>query len=280
MRFLMIVKSTERSEAGIMPDEKMLSEMGRYNEEIIKAGVMLGGEGLHASSRGARVRISGKKSTVVDGPFAEAKELVGGFWLIQAPSKAEAVEWARRVPGPVGEIEVRPLYEASDFSPEPVEPADPPPPTPRKPGTRRYVLLLKADAVSEAGPPADPAVFAKMDGLMGEMAQGGVMLGGEGLKPSAQSARVKLEGEKRTVIDGPFTESKELIAGYMIVQTATREEALEWARRWLEIHVETVPDHQGEIEVRLLAELEDYAVDPAEQRGGWREQEQRFRDKT
>jgi hypothetical protein len=280
MRFLMIVKSNERSEAGIMPDEKALAEMGRFNAEIIQAGVLLGGEGLHASAKGARVRISGPKTSVVDGPFAEAKELVGGFWLIQAASKAEAVEWARRAPIPMGEIEIRPLYEASDFSAAPIEPSDPPPPTPRKPGTRRYMLLLKADQVSEAGPPANPEVFAKMDALMDEMIQGGVYLSGEGLKPSSRSARVKVDGARRTVIDGPFAESKELIAGYMIVQTQTRDEALEWARRWLEVHVAGVPDQAGEIEVRLVAEVDDYAGDPAEKPDGWRDQEKKFRERT
>src|SRR5260370_31526370 len=100
MRFMVMVKATKDSEAGVLPDEKLLSEMGKYNEELVKAGVMLAGEGLHPSSKGARVRFQGDKRTVIDGPFAEAKELVAGFWLIQVKSKEEAIEWVKRSPNP------------------------------------------------------------------------------------------------------------------------------------------------------------------------------------
>ena len=115
MRFMLIVKASDKSEAGVMPTEKELADMGRFNEEMIKSGVMLAGEGLQNSSKGARVKFSGGKPTVVDGPFAETKELVAGFWLIQAKSKEEAVEWARRVPFVDGEIEVRQVFELEDF---------------------------------------------------------------------------------------------------------------------------------------------------------------------
>src|SRR5215217_9146283 len=100
MRFMVIVKATKESEAGILPNEKLLTEMGKYNEELVKAGVMLAGEGLQASSKGARVRFSGKNRTVIDGPFAETKELVAGFWLWQVRSKEEAIEWVKRCPNP------------------------------------------------------------------------------------------------------------------------------------------------------------------------------------
>jgi hypothetical protein len=115
MRFMMMVKADKNSEAGILPDEKMLSEMAKFNEQMVKAGVMLAGDGLQASSKGARVRFSQGKPSVVDGPFAEAKELVAGYWLIDVKSKQEAIEWARRVPFDEGEIEIRQLYELSDF---------------------------------------------------------------------------------------------------------------------------------------------------------------------
>jgi hypothetical protein len=115
MRFMLIVKADKDSEAGVLPDEKILGEMAKFNEEMVKAGVMLAGEGLQASSKGARVQFSGGKPKVIDGPFAEAKELVAGFWLIQAKSKAEAIEWARRVPFEDGEIEVRQVFELEDF---------------------------------------------------------------------------------------------------------------------------------------------------------------------
>ncbi|MBA3319323.1 MAG: YciI family protein [Gemmatimonadales bacterium] len=120
MRFMIMVKADKNTEAGVLPDEKLLTDMGKYNEELVKAGVMLAGEGLHPSSKGARVKFSGAKRTVVDGPFTEAKELIAGFWLIQVKSKEEAIEWVKRVPNPTGEeseIEIRQVFEAEDFGP-------------------------------------------------------------------------------------------------------------------------------------------------------------------
>jgi hypothetical protein len=121
MRFMLIVKADKNSEAGVMPDEKLLSEMGKYNEELVKRGVMLAGEGLHPSSKGARVKFSGTKRTVIDGPFPETKELVAGFWIIKAKSKEEAIEWVKRCPNPMqgeSEIEIRQVFEAEDFGAE------------------------------------------------------------------------------------------------------------------------------------------------------------------
>lgn len=122
MRVMVIIKATPNSEAGKLPDEKLLAEMGKFNEELVKAGVMLAGDGLHPSRRGKRVRFAGGKKTVVDGPFAETKELIAGFWIWQVKSIDEAVEWARRCPDPMpgeeSEIELRPLFEAEDFGPE------------------------------------------------------------------------------------------------------------------------------------------------------------------
>src|SRR6201988_393814 len=121
MRFMVIVKADKNSEAGVMPSEQLLADMGKYNEELVKAGVMLAGEGLQPSSKGARVRFSGGKVTVTDGPFTEAKELVAGFWLIQVRSKEEAIEWVKRCPAPMegeSEIEIRQVFEADDFGAE------------------------------------------------------------------------------------------------------------------------------------------------------------------
>lgn len=118
MRFMVLVKATKDSEAGVMPETKMFEEMGKYNEELVKAGVLLAGEGLHPSSKGARVRFEGSKRTVVDGPFAETKELVAGFWIFQVKSKEEAIEWVKRCPNPMlvdSEIEIRQIFEAADF---------------------------------------------------------------------------------------------------------------------------------------------------------------------
>jgi hypothetical protein len=121
MRFMILLKADENTEAGVMPSEELLAEMGKYNEEMVKAGVLLAGEGLQPSSKGARVRFSGAKRTVVDGPFAEAKELIAGYWLIQTKSKEEAVEWVKRCPNPLdeeAEIEIRQVFEAEDFGEE------------------------------------------------------------------------------------------------------------------------------------------------------------------
>lgn len=121
MRFMVLVKADKNTEAGVMPDEKMLAEMGNFNEELVKAGVMLAGEGLHPSSKGARVKFSGDKRTVVDGPFAEAKELIAGYWMWEVKSKQEAIEWVKRCPNPTGEeseIEIRQVFEADEFGAE------------------------------------------------------------------------------------------------------------------------------------------------------------------
>ncbi|TLY34710.1 MAG: YciI family protein [Nitrospirae bacterium] len=121
MRFMIIVKATKNSEAGVMPDEKLLTAMGKYNEELAKAGVLLAAEGLQPTSKGARVKFSGNKRSVIDGPFAETKELIAGFWLWQVKSKEEAIEWVKRCPNPFpgeSQIEIRQVFEAEDFGAE------------------------------------------------------------------------------------------------------------------------------------------------------------------
>jgi hypothetical protein len=121
MRFMVMIKADKDTEAGVLPSEKLLAEMGKYNEELVKAGVMLAGEGLQPSSKGARVRFSGDQRTVIDGPFTETKELIAGFWMFQVKSKEEAIEWVKRCPNPLqgdSEIEIRQVYEAEDFGAE------------------------------------------------------------------------------------------------------------------------------------------------------------------
>jgi hypothetical protein len=218
---------------------------------------------------------------------------VGGFWLVQASSVEEVVAWARKVPFQEGQIEIRPLYEMEDFPADAAEQAGgwrdqekearaaAPEPfatqSPRKPGTRRYMLMLKSDRLTESGAPPSEAVMAQMGALMEDLTRQGALLSGEGLKPSSASKRVKFAGGKSSVIDGPFTESKELIAGYIILQAGSRAEAVEWARRWLEVHAGQPELEGGEVEVRLLSELEDFPVDPNEEPGGWRDQERKLR---
>jgi hypothetical protein len=121
MRFIVMVKASPESEAGVLPSQELLTEMGRFNEELVKAGVMLEGEGLQPSSKGVRVKFSGAKRTVIDGPVAETKELIAGFWIWQVRSKEEAIEWAKRCPNPTGtegELEIRQIFEADDFGAE------------------------------------------------------------------------------------------------------------------------------------------------------------------
>jgi hypothetical protein len=121
MRFMILVKADKDSEAGVLPDEKLLTEMGKFNEELVNAGVMVAGEGLHPSSKGARVRFSGDKRTVIDGPFPETKDLIAGYWIWQVASKEEAIEWVKRCPNPMlgeSEIEIRQVFEADDFGAE------------------------------------------------------------------------------------------------------------------------------------------------------------------
>ena len=117
MRFMVLVKADKNSEAGILPDQKLFAEMGKFNEELVKAGVMLAGEGLQASSKGARVKFEGSKRTVIDGPFTESKELIAGFWLWQVRSKEEALEWLKRAPFQEGTVEIRQVFEVEDFGP-------------------------------------------------------------------------------------------------------------------------------------------------------------------
>jgi len=122
MRFMVMVRATTQSEAGLMPDEKLLADMGKFNEELVKAGVMLAGEGLQPSSKGARVRFSGSRRSVLDGPFAETKELIAGFWIWKVESREKAIEWAKRCPNPFNgidsELEIRQIFEAEDFGAE------------------------------------------------------------------------------------------------------------------------------------------------------------------
>ncbi len=127
MRFMMIVRATKESEAGEMPERELIEAMGRYNEELVKAGVMLAGEGLQPSSKGARIRFSGPKKTLIDGPFPEVKELIAGFWILQVKSKQEAIDWALKSPAPFegeAEIELRQIFETEDFSPDILTPEE------------------------------------------------------------------------------------------------------------------------------------------------------------
>jgi hypothetical protein len=265
MRFMLLVKSTKNYEAGIWPpDEKMAAEIAKWHEEAIRAGAHLGSERLQPSSQGFRVRYADGKCTVTDGPFAETKELIAGYCMIQAKSLADAVAWARRIPFVEGEVEVRPLFELSDF---PVDESEKPcgwrdqeeqmraaPAPARRPGTTRYMGLVKADVDSEAGVLPDPKCLEAMGAFMEEGVKSGTFLSGEGLKPSSASVRVRYAGNERMVTDGPFAETKELVAGYAVLQYASRAEAIEWAKRFVQVDAPGRHGGQCECEVRPIVE--------------------------
>jgi hypothetical protein len=241
--------------------------LAKYSEELVKAGARLGGARLQPSAQGARVHYAKGKFTVLDGPFAETKELIAGFSMIEARSLEEAIEWAKRVPFPEGEVEVRPLFELTDF---PVDPAEQPdgwrekeeqmraaPAPARRPGTTRYMGILKADKNTEAGVMPDEKSLAAMGAFMEEGVKAGIFLSGEGLQPSSKGARVRYSGTKRTVTDGPFAETKELIAGYAILQFASRAEAIEWTKRFVEVDAPGRLGGECECEIRPLVEGSD-----------------------
>jgi len=274
----MLVKSTKNYEADIWPDEKLEAALAKYTEELVKAGARLDGGRLQPSSQGARVHYAKGKFTVMDGPFAETKELIAGFCMIQAKSLEEAIEWAKRVPFQEGEVEVRPLFEVTDF---PVDPAEKPdgwrekeeqfraaPPLGRKPGTVRYLGILKADEDTEAGVLPDEKFLSAMGAFFEEGVKAGVILSGEGLQPSSKGARVRYSGSKRTVIDGPFAETKELIAGYAILQFASKREAIEWTKRFVQVDAPGRLGAESECEIRPFYEPEDFPVNPADKRDG------------
>lgn len=295
MRVMMLLKSDAKAESGALPDEKLLTEMGNYNARMVDAGVMIGGEGLHPTSEGAKIRISKGKTTVIDGPFAEAKEVVAGFFLLQTKSLQEAIEWAKQIPcapgdsDAEGEIELRPLFEMEDI---PVDPTEQPGgwrdqevelrkslKAPGQEKGHRYISFIKADKTTEAMV-LDPKGMEAMGVLVQEMADKGVLISCDGLKPTREGAKIILSSKaKPRVVDGPFTESKELIAGFTVYRAKTKAEAVEWARRCLQIHLEGTRIDSGEIEVRRVFETEEIPVAENEGPGGWREQELKLRAK-
>ncbi|HKP58279.1 MAG TPA: YciI family protein [Polyangiales bacterium] len=291
---MMLLKSDANAEAGVMPDERLLTDMTNYNMAMAEAGVLRSGEGLRPSSEGAKVRIEHGKTRVIDGPFAEAKEVVAGYFMIEVKSLAEAKEWALRIPGEPsnpegeGEIELRPLFETEDFPVDAAEQeggwrekeleARKAPPVPGSEKGARWISFLKADKNTESHMLPSEKLLQEMGDLIQEMTDKGVLISGEGLKPSAEAAKVRIKNKKRSVIDGPFTESKELIAGFSMFRAQTKAEAIEWARRCLQIHMDGTGIGSGEIEVRRVFETEEIPVTDAEKPGGWRDQEQRLRE--
>ena len=244
MRYILFRHADAQTEAGVLPSAELLEAMTAYNESLARAGVLLAGEGLKPSSEGVRYHHAGGESTVTDGPFAESKELVAGFTMIQARSLDEAVAWARRWPAEDGDatLEVRQVHE-------PVPSFGAPAPD----GRRQFVALLTHDelAAQEEVLP-DESHLEAMGRLMTDAAEAGVLLETAGLYPSSVGARVTFAGGVPTVTDGPFAESKEVIAGYARYQADSIDDLRPWAERFGRV----IGD--GTSEIRPVFEAADF----------------------
>jgi hypothetical protein len=227
MRLMMLHKTNKHWEAGALPSPELIAEMGKLVGGMAQTGALLSGEGLRPTSTGVRLNFSGGKRTVIKGPFAGSNELMAGFVIVRVKSLEEAIEWASRYARMVGdaEIDIRPVTEAWDLGLMPKPEGD----------TTRFMMVHKADRNSEAGVAPSPAMMAGMAKLTDEMTKAGVLLSAEGLRPSSKGVRLNFSGSKRTVTDGPFAESKELIAGYTMVKVNSMEEAIEWATRFAKV---------------------------------------------
>jgi hypothetical protein len=221
MRFIMMHKADKNSEADIPPSPELMVSMGKLMEEMAKAGVLLAGEGLQPSSKGVRLKFSGGKRTVTRGPLIGSNELIAGLAIVRVESMDKAIEWASRLAKLVGdvEIDIGLLKEPWDLGLCP------------KPDGQmtRFMIMYKADENSEAGVSPTSEVMEKWTQ---DMVEAGVLLSAQALQPSSKGARLKFTGGKRTVCDGPFTESKELIGGFCTLQVKLKEEAIEWGSRF------------------------------------------------
>jgi hypothetical protein len=226
MRYIIMHKTNAAWEAGAIPSPALIERVGALLGELAQAKVLLGGEGLRASSQGVRLTFSGGARTVRKGPFQGENELAAGFSIVRVRSLDEAVEWASRLAAVLGdvEIDVRPVTEAWDIGMVP---------RPENVTTRRYMALRKATPDSEAGVPLSPKQQAEMARLIEETKRAGVHVATETLRPSARGRRYKNSRDGVSVVDGPFAESKELIAGYAMVSADSLEDAGRWAARYI-----------------------------------------------
>ena len=239
MRFMVMHKMTEEMENGA-PDPAIVEAVGKLVQEGVKDRVFVSGEGLKPSSERMHIAYKKGKRTITDGPFTEAKELVAGFALMRVRSKDEAISWCDKFAAVIGDVELfmGPVVEPWDLGLVP-KPKNPP---------LRFLSMHKLDERAESEARPDPELMARMDALIQEMRQAGVLQGTGGLMGTKKGARIRFEGGKRTVIDGPFAESKELVAGYAILDLPSKAAAIEWAIRFGEIV------KVNEVEVRQLPE--------------------------
>jgi len=241
MRFMVMHKMTEEMEKGLPPDPAIIEGIDKLIGEGAKEKVVfVSGEGLKPSSQRTHIAYKRGKRTITDGPFTEAKELVAGFALMRVRSKEEAISWCDRFAAVIGDVELfmGPVVEPWDLGMMP-KPENPP---------LRFLSMHKMDARAENEAPPDPALMAKMGALIEEMTKAGVLQATGGLASTKKGARIRFEGGKRTVIDGPFAESKELVAGYAILDLPSKAVAIDWATRFGNIV------KVNEVEVREIPE--------------------------
>jgi hypothetical protein len=240
MRFMVMHKMTEDMEKGLPPDPAIIEGVDKLVREGLKEKVFVSGEGLKPSSQRVHIAYKNGKRTITDGPFTEAKELVGGFALIRVRSKEEAISWCDKFAAVVGDVELfmGPVVEPWDLGIMP-QPANAP---------LRFLSMLQMDERAENEAPPDPKLMAKMGALIDEMTKAGVLQATGGLATTKKGARIRFEGGKRTVIDGPFAESKELVAGYAILDLPSKAAAIEWAMRFGDVV------KVNEVEVRQIPE--------------------------
>ncbi len=226
MRFMAMHRSSAQEEAGIPPSKEFIGSMGMLIQEGMRAGIFIAGEGLQASRNRVRLHVKNGACTITEGPFEGSTELLAGFALIKARAMDEAIEWGTRLGKALGrdtEIEIGPVCEPWDLGMCPKPAGNPP---------IRFGILYKGDPDAEAGRPASPQVAANLTALRGEMSAAGVLLSMESLEPSRKSTRLKFKAGERTLIDGPFAESKEVIAGFSILRFESMAEIVEWTSKF------------------------------------------------
>ena len=250
MRFMMLRKADSDTESGAPPSEQLLNAIGKYHDELTTAGVMRAREALEPSTHAARVAFAGRTPAVLAEAPAGTKGTVAGFTIIDVPSKEEAVAWAKRWPAIDGGGEVE--IEVREGNCPGGVPSVPKPRTVVPDATRpkRYAILLKMNQKGEAGILPEQHRLAAMEKHNEASIRSGVMLAGEGLQPSSRGARVKFSGGKPTVIDGPFAEAKEMVAGFWLIQVSSRDEAIEWVKAY------PYPYEDAEVEIREVLEGE------------------------
>jgi hypothetical protein len=242
MKFMMLHKTDAYYEAGGLPSKELIAGVGKMVGEIVRSGKLLAADGLGTSSQGVRLVFADGQRTVIPGPLVGGNELVAGFAVLRVHSLDEAVSWASRFAAVIGdvEIDIRPANEPWDIG------------LGEKPAgltTRRYIAMHKANAKSEAGAPPTAQQMEAMDALIDEMTKAGVLLSAGSLEPSSRATRLRNFGGKEVLVDGPFTESKELVGGFVILELDSRQEAIEWARRYVGVLGEV------ELDIRPVAGL-------------------------